>query len=402
MFNAYLILDKRSLTKKGHPIKIYISGKGQKTYIATRQYSDKKYWKNGKLLKGHPTYAYTQNRIRKMEIRTIERLSECDDMSFNEAIEYVKGSSQKNKETMLFEFWDVLVPEKKKMGRSTTPFEATRKQLENYMLEDDIAINDIDYEFLQGFIAHKKSENCNEGGVNYYLKTLRTVYLEAQRRSSLNIKSGNPFTGLIKTGQRKPPVTLNKNQFLGLMAFEPNKSTTKANKEKMTRKRDLFLFQIYIGGHDFIEVANLRWEDIREGRIKFYRYKNSSRNSIYVDNALLPKAKEIIKKYGTEDNERVFSFIPDPVNKNTYDHYRSNTNGALKVVADSIGVPRLSTKSPRYIFRSWAGEAEADILATMQIQGHKPGGMTFVYQGRLSDKLVDKTLKKVIKWAVKE
>lgn len=399
MFQAYLKLDTRSITKKGNPIKVYVSGKGGYSFISTGHYSFSKHWKNGRLLRSHPTYSFTQSQIKKAERNIQDMLLDCFQMTFKEAVSFVKAGGKIKKETMLFDFWETIVSEKKDIGRVTTPYDAAKKELKKFLLKEDIPINDINYEFLKSFVNHKHREGCNEGGVNYYLKTIRTVFLEAQRRSSLNIKTGNPFIGLIKKGQKKRPVTLTRKQFIQILNYTPKPSTTKTNKENILRRRDLFLFQLYIGGHDFVEVASLRWSDIRGGRIKFYRQKNRSRDGIYVNNEIIKKAKKIIELHGTKDKERVFDFITNPKYREAYNENRRNYSRALSTISKDLNINSISSKSARFIFRTWAGECEADILTTMQIQGHKPKDITFGYQGRLSDNLNDKTLKKIIKWA---
>lgn len=69
-----------------------------------------------------------------------------------------------------------------------------KKYVKDYIIEDE-PINNIDYEWINGFKLFKKNAPV---GINSYLKAIRAVYKEAQRRPSLNVKSDNPFLGTIK------------------------------------------------------------------------------------------------------------------------------------------------------------------------------------------------------------
>ena len=117
-----------------------------------------------------------------------------------------------------------------------------------------------------------------------------------------------------------------------------------------------------------------------------------------VDNLLLPEALDIIEKYGTKDKERVFAFIPDKEEQETgYAYYRENTNRALKKISEKQGLlDAMKSKSPRYIWRTWAGNTGLGILPIDQIQGRVPSGVSFRYQARLPYELVDEELKKVV------
>lgn len=413
MVQGKIILDKRSRAKKGHPIKIYISGDRKKKYISTGYFSEPDHWKDGPTRK-HPNYQFLNSWMRRREYQLQEQIAVCNERGydFDGAAEFIEAGGPDDREAeiarlkkrlrelegasemSLYDFWERLTDERKIAGKSTRAFDQTAAQIRNYAPE--VSISEITPEWVEGFKRFKYADGCGDPGIHFYLVTLRTVYFTAVKRKL--IPDENPFDGLIpQSVSFKRKVSLQRSDIPKLEAYAPGKYAGEKRIESTQRRIAIFLFQLYIGGHDLVDVANLRWENLQKGRVSFYRSKIKQGRPVLIDNVLLPQAQTIIDRYGTPKSNRVFSFIPDPALTEQYDNYRRLSWAALKRLSKKLGIsPALKTKSPRYIFRTWAGEAGADILATMQIQGHRARGMTFVYQNRLPDRIVDRVLREIL------
>lgn len=403
MIRARIIPDTRSKAKKGFPVKIYVSGDGKKKYISTGFFCRDWERKDRELV----------NYLRRREYDLAREVAYCNEnrLSFEAALQVIEtgiggaGEVAALRErlaelegrggTTLFEFWGQYRGELAAQGKSVRALDETLVQVQNFM--SDIPIREVNYEWLREFSQQKYVTGCGPAGVSMYLRTIRRVYLEAQRRPSMGIPAGNPFTGVIPSVKRKEKPRMSREEFAALADYTPRPGTTRANAERIRERLAVFRFQVLIGGHDLIDVARLTWEDVGT-RVRLTRYKNRDKGGELVDNLLVPEASEIIRQVGRQGRKRVFSFIPDPVSEPVgYRYWQNNYNRMLRVVSEDFGIrPGLSTKSPRYIFRTWAGEAGADILATMQIQGHRARGMTFVYQNRLPDRIVDRVLKEIL------
>lgn len=415
---AKIILDKRRPTKRGYPIKILVVNNGKK-HIPLKEYTDLKHWANDKLLRSHPEFNRLNEVLLKREVRLLKEVDYCNEHGYGieDSVKLITAgledkesriaqlkselrSLQGDTRTMLFGFWDQYMKERESVKKSTRAFEQTKNQLQDFTLGVDMAINDITYEFLNDFSTYKLQNGCESGGLSFYLRTFRTVYLAAQKRESLGIKSVNPFKGLIEEGVTKEPVEMTKKELAKWRKFTPHKYTTEKSQYLVLRRRDIWLFQFYIGGHDFVDIAKLEWKkNIRNGRIRFKRYKNRRHpaGGPTVDNKLFPEAMAIIKKYGTKDRERVFSFIPDPMDKESYEHYINNTRRALRKISQQIELTDvMKTKSTRYIFKTWADQMQLHDPSIKQIMGHADQKVSSRYGARLPNSVVDPILKKVI------
>lgn len=297
-------------------------------------------------------------------------------------------------------FLDMFISNKTTKNESIQKFIDLKSVLNTYTSNADFPINDITYEWLNDFSLQKLSTGCGQGGLMTYLRAMRTVYKEAQRRTSLKVNPGNPFSGIIKTTPTKQVIELTPVQINAFLNFECKPSTTEASAFKMKRNVAVWYFQFLIGGCDYVDIALLKWNGLKDKRIQFKRYKNRNMQNggVTVNNYLNNQARAIIDLYGDKKTERIFSFIPDPVNAgDSYKNFRGNVNRSLATIAKQTNVPKVTTKSTRYIFRTYAGELLIHDLIIMKLQGHTPEGVTYRYQGSISTKVQDKAHKKIIK-----
>ncbi|MDY8137547.1 phage integrase SAM-like domain-containing protein [Aquimarina sp. 2201CG5-10] len=405
MIKAQLIIDSRRATTKGYPIKIEIYSGRKYKYLGLNKYQKTKKLK------------LTSDLIKRMSSLE-EEVSYCNanNLSLEDSIKVIKnGVNDKELEIFLLkkrlnelrketgigilEFMELRIQELKDIKRSTEAYERTKTQISYFIGDDqDVRINDIDYEWLQEFIRYKTKFGKGKGNVTFLLKTLRATYKEAQRRDSLNIKKGNPFTGLIVNSKSSIAPDITVEDFKKLLQFEPKPYSTRKSIFVTKRHINLTLFQFSIGGHDYADIACLKWSNIKNGRIKFKRYKNKSKpdGGSLVDNKLSDFALSMIEEYGDKNNERIFSHIPHPTAPN-YKKRRDNANESLSRVCVGLKLTeKIKTKTPRYLFRSFAGELLIDTLVIMQLQGHKPDGVTYKYQRKLSHEVIDKEHQKVL------
>lgn len=403
MLASIKLFEGERLTKNGYPIKVELFYSNKQRPRKTIGHSLSEFWDAAKSepFKEHPNYFELLPIVLDYNAK-ITKIN-YGNFTFEEAkVILFAGDKKVPKmvDTGFFPFLDVFIRKKETKGESTQKFTDLKSVLKKYTNKQDIQINDITYEWLDAFSMHKLQTGCNQGGLMTYLRAMRTVYKEAQRHTSLNIKPDNPFLGIIKTPITKEVVELTPGQIKLLLKFEPNPSTTQAAYSKMKRNIAVWYFQFLIGGCDYVDVALLKWTDInKDGRIRFKRYKNRNMQNggVTVNNFLNKKALKIIEDFGTKDNERIFAFIPDPKSVETYRNFRGNVNRSLGIICKQAGVPRVTTKSTRYIFRTYAGEKLIHDLVVMKLQGHTPEGVTYRYQGAISTKVQDKAHKKILK-----
>lgn len=397
------LLSSQSITKKGFPIVVEIFYTTKLRIRKTIGHSYKEDWDhhNNTILQSHQEYHYLLPTI--LDYKAKVSKINANHTPYEEAIKLIEYSTPKKylKSTYLLHFFDVIITEKAANKQDTTLFESVKVDLSNFIPEDFL-INDITYDWLNSYKLSKLGPNVSGAGAMSYLRIIRTVYKEAQRRESLNIKKDNPFSGVIKEIAPKKKELITREDFKKLYNYQPKISTTEASKQIMERRIMLSIFQFLIGGIDFVDLSLLKWDKLINNRISFNRFKNRNKPrsaNIEVNVLLNDEALSVIKKYGTKKNDRIFSFIPNRTqHKKEYDEYRNRYNRTLKTVCKDLNIPNISSKTMRYVFRTFAGELLIHDLIVMQIQGHKPVSnvVTYRYQGRIPNHIQDEQHLKIL------
>ncbi len=418
MIEANIIIDKRNFAKSkgGYPLKIYVYDNvlKKKGYINLKSYQQSETLQRSIFVKQRESQIITELdyiNLNRLDLdNAIEILKngipESDLLRRKKLLEFElrQIEEQIGSGVGVLEFYEIFLEERKKKNLLTESYHNGYAAIKKFIYpEPDFPMNNINYDWINSFVQFTIDRGLTQNTASSYLSYLRAVYKECQRREVYNIKSDNPFSGLKPPIKRKVSYELSPEDLKAILNFDPNKIKHRSSWSSYELKRwaDLFMFQFTIGGHDFIEICNMKWSMIKNGRIRFKRFKNRFKpnEGVEVNTKLFPFALEVIKKYGTKDNERVFSFLPDPeLSRKEYDRFVVKTNKyQYGIIARSCGIKEeIRSKAPRYIFRTFAGNLMMNELVVMTIQGHSPRGMTFRYQGSLEENVIDAEHKKVL------
>lgn len=418
MIKADIILDTRSKSKKGYPVKIrvYCDITKSHKYITLKIYQD-----NSELI--------LDSELRKRLSNLDDELKFCNDNFYKitDALDVIKNGipiSDIDLEIELLEKRLEILRKKKGLENGIGIIEFTKKLIEerktlntpykSYITicsvvktfldkKDDIPINSITKEWLIDFDLFYKDKKHKDSTISTYIKVLKAIFKEAQSRESLNVKKTNPFIKLRSFKREKKEVELTIDDLIKIKNLNPNDILTRSpfGISGVKQIADLYLFQFAIGGHDLIDIANLKWKNIKDGRVIFKRFKNRFKKSEgeEVSNMLNDYCLEIIKKYGDKSSERIFTFLEDPVNnRERYDHNLASFNNYFyNSIKNAIGSSNnFRSKSTRYLFRTTAGNLLINDLIIMKIQGHTPQGITFGYQGAINHEVQDKEHQKIL------
>ena len=242
-----------------------------------------------------------------------------------------------------FAFMEARIRDRAAEGKiaSARKYKVVLKKLRAFAGAADIDFDRIDVAFVRDFEHYLKAECGN--GINTTeknLATLRAVLREAISRGRM--KQGDyPFFGVQLRRKKVTKPTLTTDEIDALAAVDPGAD------EWARWARDLWLFAFYAGGMRFGDVARLRWEDVRGGRLRYSMGKTGEVQSL----VLIPPAAAVLDAYRHREggHERVFPILDgydmeDPAeafrainNRNVY------TNTALRRLAKRAGIERKVT-----------------------------------------------------------
>ena len=368
------ILDTRKELKDGnYPIKIRVTYKRDRKYYPTGKTADVKSW--AKL----PDAKSKENVKKKQAIHNSfdivkgiveDLLSEKNGFLFEDLNRRIGRSVVNN----VNESFKAKIEALKSDGRigSALFYSTTLKNLETFA-GMEIPFASITPSFLDKLEKHLLNEGRNYTTTGMYMRHLRSIVNDAIR--SGNIKSNAYPFGVgkyeIKTGEGRK-LALNLQQIKQIVNFSDGTLTTE-------RYRDLWFFSYLCNGANFNDILKLKYSDIKDGEICFYRSKTLRTSKIKkeIRAILTPEMQEIINRWGNDSSKPGNHIFPYLNGKETPEQEKAvvagvtkRTNKKLKIIGKSIGVKGLTTYSARHSFATVLKRSGANIAFISESLGH--------------------------------
>jgi len=260
-------------------------------------------------------------------------------------------------------------------------YRSTCLKLAEYMSavsKTNLKMEEVDYEFVEGFAEYMKGEGLKENTIRFYLRNFSAMYHQCNRDYT-----DNPFKHV---NMRSCPT---RKRAFDKQAMQRIRQFDAQGKESLAFSRDLFLFSFYTQGMSFVDVACLRKGDIKGNTIMYKRRKTGQPITV----TLLPEAKEIIRRYRCK-GIYVFPIIKSEKRSEAYRQYRNGLatqNRRLKKIGLKLGLEEPLTT---YIARhTWATLAQNSGVPTSVISrslGHTSETTTRIYLGSMDTKILAK------------
>ncbi len=226
--------------------------------------------------------------------------------------------------------------------------------------------------------------------VGIYLRNLRALFNIAIEDNEIQ-KEIYPFGKrkyqIPASGNKKKALT--NEQLKKLFAAQP--PTIEQQKAK-----DFFFFSFACNGMNIKDIALMKYKDIKDGSITFYRAKtiNTTKAKLRPITAYLNEyTRSIIDQYGNKDkspNRLVFDIISENMNATEQKVKINNStrfiNQHLKKLSESIGLPKeISTYWARHSFATNSIRKGASIEFMQESLGHTNPNTTMSYFAGFDD-----------------
>ena len=216
---------------------------------------------------------------------------------------------------------------------------------------------------------HGKCRNTSSA----YLRSLKALFnravdagLTAERNPFRRVFTGNAHT--VKRG-------LSRSEFKRLLACD-------MTNDRQRVAVDVFLFSVTVCGMPFVDVAHLRWSQIKDGRLFYRRRKTGECLSVQLE----PEAKEILRRYeGRGTDGYVFPVLTQGDDDKAYHNALSRYNRRLRRWGQKAGLQRhLTSYVARHTWASQANENNIPIAVISQGLTHTNLRTTTNYIASLS------------------
>lgn len=329
----------------------------------------------------------------KKEVELIVSLlaSTNEDYSTQDVISRYK---EKQNDSYLLAFLEKQIAEKERIGKFGTAkaFRSTYKSLKRFLAKKQIEFSDVDYNFVKDYETFLYGTGVVSNTVSFYLRNLRTIYNLAYDRG-IEVSPNTPFRK-IKIRYSKTVKRALKREVLEKIA-----KLDLSDNVPLMEARDIFMFSFYTRGMSFVDMINLKHNDIVDNTIYYVRNKTHQQMQVTITEPL----RRLIEKYKVDDTY-ILPFINRCEDVSLYKRYQSaygNIYRNLKIIATRLGIKTpLTTYVARHSWATLAKEEGASICAISEGLGHTTEKTTLIYLKEFDRSVVDGINERLVQFAL--
>ncbi|MDR3219230.1 MAG: site-specific integrase [Dysgonamonadaceae bacterium] len=313
----------------------------------------------------------------------IELLNKKNDYTIGEFAEYYINRSFSGN---LFPFVDYLVKNlrNRKRVKTASIYATVKRSFARFRFGQDIAIDSIDNETLLDYEAYLKSNNLKKNSIACYMRTLRAIYNQAVKKGLATQKQpfSDIYTGVDKTIKRAVEEDI----------IAQLKNIDLSERKELELARDMFMFSFYMRGMSFVDMANLRTSNVKNGYIIYIRSKTKQVLTIKMEDCM----EKIIESY---KNQTVDDYLLPIYKKDNYNHasHLRTHNKRLKRISNLLGLEKsLSSYVARHSWASIAHRKGITIEIISESMGHENETTTRIYLASLGQSVIDEANAEII------
>lgn len=261
----------------------------------------------------------------------------------------------------------------------------------------NILFSDIDVHWLNRYEKWLRGKGNKETTISLLFRTLRSAYNKAVEAKCAR-KTDYPFDEykVSKFDVRTKKRAISKEDVLNIMKLD---LADENNSIKLSR--DIFIFSYLCGGINFSDIANLKQENIVNGRICYIRQKTAKAINIH----LSEEASIILSKYNNTNDERgyLFPILDIRVHKsaqqkqNRIHKILGRIDKDLKIIAEKCGTQvTLTIYVARHSFCTVLKNSGVNVALISEALGHSDLATTQIYLDSFENNQIDEALKHLI------
>ena len=255
----------------------------------------------------------------------------------------------------------------------------------------------IDQRFLKKYENWMRNKGLKETTLSFQFRTLRAIFNKAIEEKIVS-PDKNPFPTFkiskfsIKTQKR----ALSKEDITKIITTESINSTP-----IRTLARHIFIFSYLCGGISFVDIANLKMENIQRGRLHYQRQKTHGEINLKINDIAL----SIIQYYKAHQIKASYLFpILDATKhktpmqkKNRVHKVCAQVNKELRNLAKELNINApITTYWARHSFATILKKSGVNISIISEALGHHDIQTTQIYLDSFENEQVDAAMKNLL------
>jgi integrase/recombinase XerD len=237
---------------------------------------------------------------------------------------------------------------------------------------DNIQFRNITIEWLRRFENHLLDKGRSYTTVSMLMRALRAIVNEAVGAGVVK-KTNYPF------GKDKYEIPDPKGRQMALTLEQIGKIVNyQCKNATMERCRDLWFFSYLCNGANITDICKLKFSNIHNGEIYFYRQKTFGKGKmIEIRATLSDRIFSIINKLGNPDkspNNFIFNVLVG--DENPYDERRKiknltrHINEYMDIIGNDLGLGKISTYHARHSYATVLKRSGVNIAYISESLGH--------------------------------
>jgi len=409
-----IYLEKRKINSEGlHPVKLRITFQRLRKYYSLKRIPEISNIIDSELKevplfmtendfekinsnKPRGTHKEFKKYFNAIEVYVGQICSEIDQFSFDELEKKLFNKDNFSaKIEDLFQDKIVKLMKNKQIGTAKT-YRLSLNSIQTFHNKKNLLIQNINVDFLNKYEKYMLEKGNSYTTIGIYLRNVRSIINEAIKKGILKqddypfgSKSDSSRYTIPKSKNIKKALTIEEIKLLFNYESESNREIA---------ARDYWVFSYMCNGMNMSDVAHLKYENIRDNKIQFYRRKtiNTSENKKLITIIITNKIQEIIDKHGNEKKDGyIFPIITAKMSQEeAYIKVSSHINRVnlhLKEIAKKIGIDaNISTYWARHSFSTVLKRSGAPIAFISEQLGHHSLKTTDSYLDSFQDEVKEK------------
>lgn len=356
MVKLNIRLENRYKRKDGRSgLRLAVHRNGKTLYESLNIYINPDDWdKDKQAIKGAANRAMNAM-LQKKKADMEERLLQLQDkgtlrtFSDSQLIKYLLGEDGSERPHYFKEMFDRYLATKSRK-RTREIYEATRKKLQAYCDYENITFEEMNVSWLRSFDAWLWESEPSANTRSIHLRNIRTIFNAALDDELITCY---PFRRFQIKSQETAKRSLSVEDMRKLL-----RCTVLPFQEKY---RDCFFLSFYLIGINTVDLANLKLDAVKDGRITYIRSKTGKLYNIKVEE----EAMNIINKY--RGKEHLLTWFD---NRKDYRTFVMHYDKQLQRIAQANDLPSVTSYVARHSWASFASELDIPRDVISHALGH--------------------------------
>jgi integrase len=248
---------------------------------------------------------------------------------------------------------------------------------------------DVTPGLIKQYETWMEKEGVSRVSIGIYLRAFRVIVNQAIIKGFMK---ESPFGDPKHNKYRIPGPGSKKNTAITLPEIQAIASYPLVGRDAFYR--DMFIVQFLMGGAYPMEVANLKWTDIHNDEIRFFRVKTkrTAQNQKQIVIKITPPLAKIIEEHGDKSSSFVFAILEKKMSdieqwRHVKGTFTKAVNTSIGKVGKALKIDHVSAKVARHSAATLFVQAGLNLQEIADMLGHQSTAVTERYISSLTTSL---------------